>query len=70
MRDPYIHVAAKAKNETELAFLCTFEYDGVVFNDHWIPKSQIHESSHSDIDEACEGDDIEILVKKWWLDRQ
>lgn len=63
-----------AKRDTEKAFLCsgTIDCNGAewVFSDMWIPKSQIHEDYHEEIDKALAGETIEIAVSDWWVEQQ
>lgn len=63
-----------AKRDTEKALLCsgTIDCNGIdwVFSDTWIPKSQIHEDYHDEIDQALAGETIEIAVSDWWVEQQ
>lgn len=73
MKTRYITQLVKAENETPNAFKCTGKLvidkhgSEVPVKDEWIPKSQIHEEDHDTIEEACQGDVIEINVTEWWL---
>jgi hypothetical protein len=37
-------------------------------DDIWIPKSVLHDDSKDTIEEAIEGEQIEIYVARWWLE--
>lgn len=70
MRTRYLTGQVVAKRQTALAFLCSFDWSddhGYVASDVWIPLSCIHDSDHSNIEEASDGDLIEISVAEWWL---
>ncbi len=72
MKRRYIVLSVVAKNDTDKAFLCSGKWDDEqwVFADLWIPLSQIHDDYLHEIEEACEGDAIEIAVSEWWLNQQ
>lgn len=74
MRVRYLEQTVKAIRESEDAFLCSgeleFRGETIIAHELWIPKSQIHEDSHDEIEEAFEGDVIEIFVSEWWLDKK
>ena len=72
MRERYIPVLGVAKAETAKAFLlepCIFDIDGAEHRhmELWIPKSQIHDDDHDEIENSVKGDDIEINVSDYWL---
>ena len=70
MRTRYLTGLATAKRETDLAFLCSFNWHddhGYAVSNVWIPKSVLDESCHDDISDACAGDLIEIHIAEWWL---
>lgn len=72
MRKQYITLEVTAHNETADAFCCSFVWEECEFvaSEAWIPKTQIHDSDLSEIDEAVEGEVIEINVTRWWLNKK
>jgi hypothetical protein len=70
MLDRYVAVEAEAIRETKKAFLCTFQHENCRHVEVWIPKSQIHETSMDEIEEAAPRETIEIHVAEWWLKEQ
>ena len=73
MRTRYLTGMVEAKRQTALAFCCSFNWSddhGYVASDQWIPLSVILDHDHVEIEEACEGDIIEISVAEWWLKQE
>lgn len=72
MRTRYLTGLVRAQNQTDLAFLCSFDWSddhGYVAVDQWVPMSVILESDHDEIEESYDGQMIEISIAKWWLDK-
>lgn len=75
MKERYIIGPVEAQAQTDKAFCCNFNWSdrgddyAIAAKDCWIPLSQIDESCHDDIEEACRGDIIEIAVTAWWLEQ-
>jgi hypothetical protein len=69
MRTRFIVGDVEARRQTQDAFLCSLRWDdaGYAASNLWIPLSCIHDTYHDEIEEACEGDIIEIGVAEWWL---
>ena len=70
MKTRYLTGLVEAKRDTADAFCCSFDWSedhGYVASDLWIPKSVIHDSDHSTIEEAYDGELIEISIAEWWL---
>jgi hypothetical protein len=70
MRVRYLTGIVRAQRQTELAFLCSFDWSddhGYVAHDQWVPLSVIDPSDHDEIEQACDGDMVEISVAEWWL---
>ena len=72
MKTRYLIGEVTAKNETQQAFLCSLHWPehGFAASDLWVPKSVIHPDSLSEVDDACDGDVIEIGIAEWWLNQQ
>lgn len=70
MRKRYLTGNVRAEGQTSLAFLCSLDWSedhGYIGHHVWIPLSVIHEEDHDKIEEAVEGELIEISVAEWWL---
>ena len=78
MKETYVNCQCIAQTETADAFCCrrlefTNASDTITHmleTDLWVPKSVIHEDSHSTISDAARGDQIEIYVAQWFLEKQ
>ena len=71
MKQYYIPVQITCIRQSDKALLGSFlwEEEALQFDDKWVPLSVIEESCHDDIEEAGDGDVIEIYVAKWWLNK-
>ena len=51
--------------------MCSFVWEDeyLQFDERWVPLSVIDESCHDDIEDAGDGDVIEIYIAKWWLNK-
>lgn len=70
MQTRYLTGLVRAQNQTSLAFLCSFDWSddhGYMAVDQWVPLSVIHDEDHSQIEEAYDGQMIEISIAEWWL---
>lgn len=70
MRTRYLTGMVRAQRDTRLAFLCSFDWSddhGYVASNLWIPLSVIHDEDHYKIEEAFDGELIEISIAEWWL---
>lgn len=70
MRTRYLTGLVRAQNQTGLAFLCSFDWSddhGYIAVDTWVPLSVIHDEDHSSIEEAYDGEMLEISIAEWWL---
>lgn len=75
MRRPFINVNGHAERQTEKAVLITkaeFVLNGQVqvHDEMWIPLANLMEDSQDTVEEAVEGEAIEIFVAKWFLEEQ
>lgn len=71
MQMRYLTGSVRAQAQTSKAFKCTFDWSddhGFMARDLWIPLSVIDEDSHSTIEEAVDGELIEISIAAWWLE--
>ena len=70
MRQRFLTGLVRAQRQTHLACLCSFDWSddhGYIALDQWVPISNIHEDDHYKIEEAVEGELIEISICEWWL---
>lgn len=73
VRQRYIGGPVMAKNQTEKAFLCSFDWSeqhGYAASDMWVPLSVIDEDCHTEIEEAVKGEVIDLYIASWWLEKQ
>lgn len=75
MKRPYVNVNGLAVRQTEKAVLlkdAEFVLDGVVqvHVELWIPLANLMSDSLDTVEEAVEGEAIEIFVAKWFLEEQ
>lgn len=71
MRNRYLTGLVRAQRQTDKAFLCSFDWEtdhGYIAKDLWIPLSVIDDSDHDTIEEALDGEMIEISVAAWWIE--
>lgn len=70
MKTRYLGGLVTAKRQTSMAFCCSFDWSddhGFAASDLWIPLANIHPEDHDEIEEAFEGQVIEIHIAEWWL---
>ena len=68
MKQKYHGVSATLERETPDAILADVSHaDYGSMPGLWIPKSVIHEDSLTVIEEAADGDDVELFVAAWWF---
>jgi hypothetical protein len=67
----YFTGPATLHRDTEKAVMISFDWSdvGYVASQVFVPKSVFHESCQDDIEDACEGDTIEVSLAEWWLRR-
>lgn len=72
MRKRYLTGNVRAEAQTDLAFCCTFDWSddhGYQAKDLWVPLSVIAEDDHDTIEEAVDGEMIEVSIAAWWLEK-
>lgn len=72
MRMRYLTGLVRAQAQTDKAFKCSFDWSsdhGYVAADLWIPLTNIFEDDHDKIEEAVDGEFIEISIAAWWLEQ-
>lgn len=73
VKTPYISVTGEAKRSSDKAVCisnASYILDGVsteLTGDTWIPLANLTEDCQDTVEEAVQGDEIEIFVAKWWL---
>lgn len=70
MRQRYLNGLVRIQRDTEQAVLLSFDWSddhGYVAVDAWVPLSVVHEDDLYKIEDACEGDIIEIALAEWFL---
>lgn len=69
MKLRYFKGPVTVHRDTELAVLISFNWSDVDYtaSEIFVPKSVIHDEYRDDIEDACEGDTIELAIAEWWL---
>ena len=68
MKTKYHGVGATLLNDTDAAVCMTMDHpDYGRLVDIWVPRSVIHEESLEEIDDAADGDELEVFIKAWWF---
>lgn len=74
MKIAFIGMTGIAQRDTEMAFCIRnpeYVLNGAATvheGDLWIPLANIMEDSHDVIEEAVQGDEVEIFVAKWFME--
>lgn len=66
-RISYTAFTVEGTGETDDAFECDLQGFDTVHRKIWIPKSCIAIQSLGTIEDATEGDEIEIYIADWWV---